>query len=164
DESKERDVTYNAPLRVRVRLINNETGEVKEQEVFMGDFPLMTDTRTFIINGAERVIVSQLVRSPSVYYNDKIDKNGKKGITATVIPNRCAWLELETDAKDVVYVRIDRTRKLPITVLLRALGFSDDQEIIDLLGESEYLKNTLDKDNTETTEQALLEIYERLKI
>lgn len=163
DESKERDVTYNAPLRVKVRLINNETGEVKEQEVFMGDFPLMTDTGTFIINGAERVIVSQLVRSPSVYYNEKIDKNGKRGITATVIPNRGAWLEFETDAKDVAYVRIDRTRKLPITVLLRALGFGTDQEIIDLIGENEYLKNTLDKDNTETTEKALLEIYERLR-
>lgn len=163
DESKERDVTYNAPLRVKVRLINNETGEVKEQEVFMGDFPLMTGTGTFVINGAERVIVSQLVRSPSVYYNEKIDKNGKRGVTATVIPNRGAWLEFETDAKDVVYVRIDRTRKLPITVLLRALGFGSDQEIIDLLGESEYLKNTLEKDNTETTEKALLEIYERLR-
>ncbi|WP_010652103.1 DNA-directed RNA polymerase subunit beta [Oceanobacillus massiliensis] len=163
DESKERDVTYNAPLRVKVRLINNETGEVKEQEVFMGDFPLMTDTGTFIINGAERVIVSQLVRSPSVYFNEKIDKNGKRGIAATVIPNRGAWLEFETDAKDVAYVRIDRTRKLPITVLLRALGFGTDQEIIDLLGENEYLRNTLEKDNTETSEKALLEIYERLR-
>jgi len=163
EESKDRDVTYNAPLRVRVRLINNETGEVKEQEVFMGDFPLMTETGTFVINGAERVIVSQLVRSPSVYYNEKIDKNGKRGLTATVIPNRGAWLELETDAKDVVHVRIDRTRKLPITVLLRALGFSTDQEIIDLLGDNEYLKNILEKDNTETTEKALLEIYERLR-
>ncbi|WP_010528979.1 DNA-directed RNA polymerase subunit beta [Lentibacillus jeotgali] len=163
DESKDRDVTYNAPLRVKVRLINNETGEVKEQEVFMGDFPLMTDTGTFIINGAERVIVSQLVRSPSVYYSEKYDKNGKRGVTATVIPNRGAWLEFETDAKDVAYVRIDRTRKLPITVLLRALGFGTDQEIIDLLGENEYLKNTLEKDNTETTEKALLEIYERLR-
>ena len=163
DESKDRDVTYNAPLRVKVRLINNETGEVKEQEVFMGDFPLMTDTGTFIINGAERVIVSQLVRSPSVYYNEKIDKNGKRGITATVIPNRGAWMELETDAKDVVHVRIDRTRKLPVTVLLRALGFSTDQEIIDLLGENQYLKNTLEKDSTETSEKALLEIYERLR-
>ncbi|AXI07585.1 DNA-directed RNA polymerase subunit beta [Oceanobacillus zhaokaii] len=163
DESKSRDVTYNAPLRVKVRLINNETGEVKEQEVFMGDFPLMTDTGTFVINGAERVIVSQLVRSPSVYFNAKIDKNGKRGITSTVIPNRGAWLEFETDAKDVAYVRIDRTRKLPITVLLRALGFGTDQEIIDLLGENEYLKNTLEKDNTETTEKALLEIYDRLR-
>ncbi|WP_277679515.1 DNA-directed RNA polymerase subunit beta [Gracilibacillus dipsosauri] len=163
DESKERDVTYNAPLRVKVRLLNNETGEVKEQEVFMGDFPLMTDTGTFVINGAERVIVSQLVRSPSVYYNAKIDKNGKRGYAATVIPNRGAWLEFETDAKDVVHVRIDRTRKLPITVLLRALGFGDDQEIIDLLGENEYLRNTLEKDNIETSEKALLEIYERLR-
>ncbi|GEN31966.1 DNA-directed RNA polymerase subunit beta [Cerasibacillus quisquiliarum] len=163
EESKERDVTYDAPLRVKVRLINNETGEVKEQEVFMGDFPLMTDTGTFIINGAERVIVSQLVRSPSVYYNEKIDKNGKRGLSATVIPNRGAWLEYETDAKDVVYVRIDRTRKLPITVLLRALGFDSDEEIIDLIGENEYLLNTLEKDNTESTEKALLEIYERLR-
>src|SRR5699024_4277384 len=163
DESKDRDVTYNAPLRVKVRLINNETGEVKEQEVFMGDFPLMTDTGTFIVNGAERVIVSQLVRSPSVYYNEKIDKNGKRGITATVIPNRGAWMELETDAKDVVYVRIDRTRKIPVTVLLRALGFGSDQEIIDLLGEDEYLRATLEKDNTDSSEKALLEIYERLR-
>ncbi|TCP24154.1 DNA-directed RNA polymerase subunit beta [Scopulibacillus darangshiensis] len=163
DESKERDVTYAAPLRVKVRLINKETGEVKEQEVFMGDFPLMTESGTFIINGAERVIVSQLVRSPSVYYNEKFDKNGKKGFTATVIPNRGAWLEYETDAKDVVYVRIDRTRKLPVTVLLRALGFGSDQEIIDLLGEDEFLRNTLEKDNTEGTEKALIEIYERLR-
>ncbi len=163
EESKERDVTYSAPLRVKVRLINKETGEVKDQDVFMGDFPLMTDTGTFVINGAERVIVSQLVRSPSVYYNGKLDKNGKKGFSATVIPNRGAWLEYETDAKDVVYVRIDRTRKLPVTVLLRALGFGSDQEIIDLLGENEYLRNTLDKDNTESSEKALLEIYERLR-
>lgn len=163
EESKERDVTYAAPLRVKVRLINKETGEVKEQEVFMGDFPLMTETGTFVINGAERVIVSQLVRSPSVYYSKKIDKNGKKGFTATVIPNRGAWLELETDAKDVVYVRIDRTRKIPVTVLLRSLGFGSDQEIIDLLGEDEYLRNSLDKDNTDSTEKALLEIYERLR-
>ncbi|NGP45834.1 DNA-directed RNA polymerase subunit beta [Bacillaceae bacterium SIJ1] len=163
DESKERDVTYSAPLRVKVRLLNKETGEVKEQDVFMGDFPLMTDTGTFVINGAERVIVSQLVRSPSVYYSKKIDKNGKKGYTATVIPNRGAWLEYETDAKDVIYVRIDRTRKLPVTVLLRALGFGTDQEIIDLLGDNEYIRNTLEKDNTENAEKALLEIYERLR-
>ncbi|WP_200816521.1 DNA-directed RNA polymerase subunit beta [Salirhabdus sp. Marseille-P4669] len=163
DESKERDVTYSAPLRVKVRLLNKESGEVKEQEVFMGDFPLMTDTGTFVINGAERVIVSQLVRSPSVYFNEKIDKNGKKGYSATVIPNRGAWLEFETDAKDVVHVRIDRTRKLPITVLLRALGFGTDEEIVRLIGENEYLRNTLDKDNTENSEKALLEIYERLR-
>ncbi|WP_200877327.1 DNA-directed RNA polymerase subunit beta [Lysinibacillus sp. BF-4] len=163
DESKERDVTYAAPLRVKVRLYNRETDEVKEQEVFMGDFPLMTETGTFIINGAERVIVSQLVRSPSVYFHDKTDKNGKRGFGATVIPNRGAWLEYETDAKDVVYVRIDRTRKLPVTVLLRALGLSSDQEIIDVIGDNEYLRNTLEKDNTEGTEKALLEIYERLR-
>ncbi|MTD32210.1 DNA-directed RNA polymerase subunit beta [Planomicrobium sp. YIM 101495] len=163
DESKERDVTYAAPLRVKVRLHNKETDEVKEQDVFMGDFPLMTETGTFVINGAERVIVSQLVRSPSVYFHDKTDKNGKRGFGATVIPNRGAWLEYETDAKDIVYVRIDRTRKLPVTVLLRALGFGTDQEIIDLIGDNEYLQNTLEKDNTENTEKALLEIYERLR-
>ena len=163
EESKNRDATYSAPLRVKVRLINKETGEVKDQEVFIGDFPLMTDTGTFVINGAERVIVSQLVRSPSVYFNEKVDKNGKISYGTTVIPNRGALLEYETDAKDVPYVRIDRTRKLPITVLVRALGFSTDQEILDLLGDNEYLRNALDKDNTETTDQALLEIYERLR-
>ncbi|WP_047154545.1 DNA-directed RNA polymerase subunit beta [Aneurinibacillus tyrosinisolvens] len=163
DESKERDVTYAAPLRVKVRLINKETGEVKEQEVFMGDFPLMTETGTFVINGAERVIVSQLVRSPSVYFSTKVDKNGKQAYTATVIPNRGAWLELETDAKDIIYVRIDRTRKIPVTVLLRSLGFGTDVEILNLLGEDEYIKNTLEKDNTDSTEKALIEIYERLR-
>ena len=163
DESKERDVTYAAPLRVKVRLHNKETEEVKEQDVFMGDFPLMTEDGTFIINGAERVIVSQLVRSPSVYYSAKVDKNGKRGFGATVIPNRGAWLEYEIDARDVLHVRIDRTRKLPITVLIRALGFSTDQEIIDLIGDNEYLRNTLERDNTETTEKAMLEIYERLR-
>jgi len=163
EEAKERDVTYAAPLRVKVRLINKETGEVKEQEVFMGDFPLMTETGTFIINGAERVIVSQLVRSPSVYYSMKIDKNGKPMYTATVIPNRGAWLEFETDAKDILYVRIDRTRKIPVTVLLRALGFSSDADILNLLGEDEFVRNTLDKDNTGSTEKALIEIYERLR-
>lgn len=163
DEARERDVTFAAPLEVKVRLMNKETGELKEQEVFMGDFPLMTDSGTFIINGAERVIVSQLVRSPSVYFNEKFDKNGKKGYTATVIPNRGAWLEFETDAKDIAYVRIDRTRKLPITELLRALGFGSDQEITDLLGENQFLTNTLEKDNTEGSEKALLEVYERLR-
>lgn len=163
EESKERDVTYSAPLRVKVRLVNKETGEVKDQDVFMGDFPLMTETGTFIINGAVRVITSQLVRSPSVYFSGKVDKNGKKGFTATVIPNRGAWLEYETDAKDVVYVRIDRTRKIPVTVLLRALGFGSDQEIIELIGDNEYLRNTLEKDNTEGVDKALLEIYERLR-
>lgn len=163
DDAKERDVTYSAPLRVKVRLINKETGEVKEQEVFMGDFPLMTETGTFVINGAERVIVSQLVRSPSVYFSTKVDKNGKTSYTATVIPNRGAWLELEMDAKDIIYVRIDRTRKIPVTVLLRALGFGTDAEILDLLGNDEYIRNTLDKDNTDSTDKALIEIYERLR-
>ncbi|MCY9541762.1 DNA-directed RNA polymerase subunit beta [Paenibacillus alvei] len=163
DDSKERDVTFAAPLRVKVRLLNKETGEVKEQEVFMGDFPLMTETGTFVINGAERVIVSQLVRSPSVYFSTKVDKNGKKTYTATVIPNRGAWLELEMDAKDIIYVRIDRTRKIPVTVLLRALGFGTDEQILDLLGHDEYIRNTLDKDNTDSTEKALIEIYERLR-
>ena len=163
EEAKERDVTYAAPLRVKVRLLNKETGEVKEQDVFMGDFPLMTETGTFIINGAERVIVSQLVRSPSVYYSTKIDKNGKKTYSATVIPNRGAWLEFETDAKDIIYVRIDRTRKIPVTVLLRALGFGSNAEILDLLGDDEYIRNTLERDNTDSPEKALIEIYERLR-
>ena len=163
DESKERDVTYAAPLRVKVRLHNKETDEVKEQDVFMGDFPLMTETGTFVINGAERVIVSQLVRSPSVYFHDKTDKNGKKGFGATVIPNRGAWLEYEIDAKDVVYVRIDRTRKLPVTVLLRALVLVLIKKLSILLVITNILRNTLEKDNTESTEKALLEIYERLR-
>ncbi len=162
-ECKERDVSYSAPLKARVRLINRDTGEVKEQEVFMGDFPLMTEQGTFIINGAERVIVSQLVRSPSVYYAKEIDKTGKTLYSATVIPNRGAWLEYETDSNEVVNVRIDRTRKLPITVLLRALGYGTNAQIIDLLGEDERLATTLEKDNTTSTEEGLLEIYKRLR-
>ncbi|PKM79262.1 MAG: DNA-directed RNA polymerase subunit beta, partial [Firmicutes bacterium HGW-Firmicutes-13] len=129
EECKERDVTYSVPLRVKVRLINKETGEVKEQEVFMGDFPLMTENGTFIINGAERVIVSQLVRSPGVYYNSQIDTSGKLLYTGTIIPNRGAWLEFETDANEILFVRVDRTRKVPVTVLLRAIGFKTDQDI-----------------------------------
>ena len=163
EESKERDMTYSAPIKVKVRLINKETGEVKEQEVFMGDFPIMTDTGTFIINGAERVIVSQLVRSPGVYYNSEYDKSGNKLFSSTLIPNRGAWLEYETDSNGVVSVRIDRTRKQPITILLRALGYSKDQQIIDLLGEDERLLATLEKDNTTTSEEALLEIYKKLR-
>ena len=163
EESKDRDVTYAAPLKAKVRLINKETGEVKEQEVFMGDFPLMTDTGTFIINGAERVIVSQLVRSPGVYYGKEMDKTGKPLFSATVIPNRGAWLEYETDSNDVVSVRIDRTRKQPVTVLLRALGYGTDQQIKDLLGEDERLLASLEKDNTKSTEEGLLEIYKRLR-
>ena len=163
EESKERDVTYAAPLKVKVRLINKETGEVKEQEVFMGDFPLMTDKGTFIINGAERVIVSQLVRSPGVYFVEEIDKTGKSLYSSTVIPNRGAWLEYESDSNDIVYVRVDRTRKLPLTVLLRALGYSTNSEIIDLLGETEQVLRTLEKDGTKTNEEGLLEIYKRLR-
>ncbi|WP_041701803.1 DNA-directed RNA polymerase subunit beta [Gottschalkia acidurici] len=163
EESKERDATYAAPLKVKIRLINKETGEVKEQEVFMGDFPLMTDKGTFIINGAERVIVSQLVRSPSVYYSREIDKTGKRLYSATVIPNRGAWLEYETDSNDIVYVRVDRTRKIPITVLLKSIGYSSDSEIIELLGESEHLLKTLEKDSTKTSDEAIIEIYKKLR-
>ncbi len=163
EECKERDVTYAAPLKVKVRLINKETGEVKEQEVFMGDFPLMTDKGTFIINGAERVIVTQLVRSPGPYYAAEIDKTGKKLFSTTIIPNRGAWLEYETDPNSVIYVRIDRTRKQPITVLLRALGFGMNAQITQLLGEDERLLHTLDKDNTNSQEEGLLEIYKKLR-
>lgn len=163
EECKERDATYAAPLKVRVRLINKETGEVKEQEVFMGDFPLMTDQGTFIINGAERVIVSQLVRSPGVYYVETVDKTGKRLHSATVIPNRGAWLEYETDSSDILYVRIDRTRKLPVTVLIRALGYGTDAEIYQLFGEDERLKNTIAKDNAKTRDDGLLEVYKRLR-
>lgn len=163
EECKERDATFSAPLKVKVRLINKETGEVKEQEIFMGDFPLMTDNGTFIINGAERVIVSQLVRSPGIYYTMKFDKTGKKLFSNTVIPNRGAWLEYETDSNDVISVRIDRTRKLPITVLLRALGYGTDMEIMELLGEEEGIIATIQKDNTKTVDEGLLEVYKRLR-
>lgn len=163
EECKERDATYSAPLKSKVRLINKETGEVKEQEIFMGDFPLMTDNGTFIINGAERVIVSQLVRSPGIYYSMKFDRTGKKLFSSTVIPNRGAWLEYETDSNDVLSVRIDRTRKLPITVLLRALGYGTDAEIIELLGDDERITATIQKDNSKTSEEGLLEIYKRLR-
>ena len=163
EECKDRDATYCAPLKVKVRLINKETGEIKEQEVFMGDFPLMTEKGTFVINGAERVIVSQLVRSPGVYYALERDKTGKKLISSTVIPNRGAWLEYETDSNDVISVRVDRTRKQPVTVLLRALGIGSDAEIIELLGEDERLAATLEKDNTKTVEEGLIEIYKKLR-
>ena len=163
EECKERDCTYAAPLKVSVRLTNNETGEIKEQEVFMGDFPLMTEQGTFIINGAERVVVSQLVRSPGVYYSNTIDKSGKKLFASTVIPNRGAWLEYETDSNDVIYVRIDKTRKLPISILARAMGYGSDQELLEYFGEEERFKATIEKDNTKTREEALLEIYKRLR-
>jgi len=163
EECKERDTTYSAPLKVKVRLINKETGEVKEQEIFMGDFPLMTDNGTFIINGAERVIVSQLVRSPGMYYVKKLDRTGKQLFSATVIPNRGAWLEYETDSNDVMWVRIDRTRKLPITVLLRALGYGTDLQITELLGDDERILATIQKDNAKTRDEGLIEIYKRLR-
>ena len=158
-QSKDRETTFAAPLKVEVRLFNHETGEVKEQEIFLGDMPVMTESGTFVINGAERVIVSQLVRSPSVYFNKEIDKNGRPCITSQIIPTRGTWLEFETDARDVLYVRIDRTRKVPITTLLRAFGLSSDEEIIKLFGKDEYLENTLAKDSTRNTDEALIEIY-----
>lgn len=155
EECKERDVNYCAPLKVLVRLINKETGEVKEQPVFMGDFPLMTEQGTFIINGAERVIVSQLVRSPGVYYTHSIDKLGKNLFSAQVIPNRGAWLEYETDSSEVMHVKIDRQRKVYVTALLRALGYGTNAEIIELMGEEERLVNTLDKDTTKALRTGL---------
>ena len=163
EECKDRDVTYAAPLKVRARLINKETGEVKEQEVFMGDFPLMTEQGTFIINGAERVIVSQLVRSPGVYYGREIDANGKYIYSASIIPNRGAWLEFETDANDVVYVRVDRTRKLPVSVLLRAVGYGTNAQLIELYNDSPALAPTLDKDTAQSEGEGLIEIYKRLR-
>lgn len=168
DEAREHDANYSAPLYVKLRLINKETGEVKEQEVFFGDFPLMTEQGTFIINGAERVIVSQLVRSPGVYYSPKVENNGREGFSTVVIPNRGAWLEYETDTKGLSNVRIDRTRKIPITVLMRALGIGSDDEILDILGPNESLEATLEKDVHKSTsdsrvEEALKDIYERLR-
>ncbi len=162
-ECKERDVTYAAPLKVKVRLINHETGEVKEQEVFMGDFPLMTEQGTFIINGAERVIVSQLVRSPGVVYDTAMDKNGVSLYSNTIIPGRGAWLEFESDSANILWVRIDRTRKLPATVLIRALGYGTDSQITDLFGEEEHLTATLEKDNAKSETEGLLEIYRRIR-
>lgn len=163
EECKERDATYAAPLHVLARLVNRETGEVKEQEIFMGDFPLMTDSGTFIINGAERVIVSQLVRSPGVYYGMDHDKTGKKLFTSTVIPNRGAWLEYETDINDVFYVRIDKNRKIPITVLIRALGLGTDEQILDFFGDDERIKASIEKDNTKSVDEALIEVYRKLR-
>ena len=167
-EAREHDANYSAPLHVTLRLINKETGEIKSQDVFFGDFPLMTKQGTFIINGAERVIVSQLVRSPGVYFNSEMDKNGRETYGTTVIPNRGAWLEYETDAKNISYVRIDRTRKIPLTELVRALGYGTDSEIIKILGQNDCLMNTLEKDvhkNTEDSrvEESLKDIYERLR-
>ena len=168
EEARSHDANYSAPLHVKLRLQNRETGEVKDQEVFFGDFPLMTDMGTFIINGAERVIVSQLVRSPGVYFHGKVDKNGKQGFGSTVIPNRGAWLEYETDAKDLSYVHIDRTRKIPLSVLVRALGFGSDDQILEIFGDNESLRLTLEKDlhknaNDSRVEEALKDVYERLR-
>ena len=162
-ECKERDVTYAAPLRVTARLLNKETGEVKDQEIFMGDFPLMTDAGTFVINGAERAIVSQLVRSPGVFYGDAKDKVGNDLYSATMNPNRGAWLEYETDASDVFYVRIDKNRKLPVTVLCRALGLSTNEDILNFFGDDERILATLEKDTTKNQEEGLLEVYRKLR-
>ena len=163
EESKERDATYSTRLHVKVRLINRETGEIKEQEIYLGDFPLMTDSGTFVINGAERVVVSQLVRSPGCYYDSSYDKTGKKLYTATVMPIRGAWLEYETDSNDVFWVRIDRTRKLPVTSLLRAIGLDTDEKIIDFFGEEDKILATIAKDPVKTADEALLEIYKKLR-
>ena len=163
EEAKERDATYATRLHVKVRLINKETGEIKEQEIYLGDFPLMTDTGTFVINGAERVVVSQLVRSPGCYYAFTYDKTGKKLFTSTVMPIRGAWLEYETDANDVFYARVDRTRKIPVTVLLRAIGLVTDEQIAELFGDEEKLKATFAKDTIKTQDEALIEIYKKLR-
>ena len=163
-ECKERYSTYAAPLNVEARLFNQETGEVKEQKVYLGDMPIMTETGTFIINGAERVIVSQLVRSPSVYFSREIDKkNGKSIIKSQIIPTRGTWLEYEPDARDVLYVRIDRTRKVPVTTLLRALGLSNDEDILSLYGEHENLVKTIEKDVNANTDEALIDIHSKLR-
>ncbi len=163
EEAKERDTTYATRLHVKVRLINKETGEIKEQEIYLGDFPLMTDTGTFVINGAERVVVSQLVRSPGCYYAFTYDKTGKRLFTSTVMPIRGAWLEYETDANDVFYARVDRTRKIPVTVLLRAIGLVTDEQISELFGDEKKLKATFAKDTIKTQDEALIEIYKKLR-
>ena len=162
-DCKDRYATYAAPLKVEARLFNHETGEVKEQEIYLGDMPVMTESGTFVINGAERVIVSQLVRSPSVYFGNEIDKNGRNVITSQIIPTRGTWLEYELDARNVIYVRIDRTRKVPITTLLRALGLSSDEDILDLFDDDEYIKNTIAKDVNKNTDEALIEIHSKLR-
>ena len=162
-ECKERMLTYSAPLKVQARVFIHETEEVKEQEVFLGDMPLMTESGTFIINGVERVIQSQLVRSPSIYFKREIDKNGRPVVSGEIIPNKGTWLEFELDARDVIYVRIDRTRKVPVTTLLRAVGLSSDESIKSVFGDNYFIQNTIEKDNTKNTDEALIEIYEKLK-
>ena len=163
EEAKERDTTYSTRLHVKVRLINRETGEIKEQEIYLGDFPVMTESGTFVINGAERVVVSQLVRSPGCYYASDFDKTGKRIYTSTVMPIRGAWIEYETDSNDIINVRVDRTRKLPVTCLLRAIGITSDQEIIDLFGEDEKIMATIAKDPIKTADEAITEIYKKLR-
>ena len=163
EECKERDATYAKPIKVRVRLRNTETDEIKEQEIFMGDFPVMTNGGTFVINGAERVIISQIVRSPGMYYGHEVDKADQHTYTATVIPYRGAWLEYETDNSDVFWVRIDKNRKLPITCLIRGLGVETDEQIKELFGEDARIEATLAKDSTHSEEEGLLETYRKLK-
>src|SRR5574344_1343355 len=163
-ECKERDATYAAPLKVKVRLHNKETGDISQHEIFMGDLPLMTATGTFVINGAERVIVSQLVRSPSIYYSIAHDKIGKTLYSSTVIPNRGAWLEYETDSNDIFYVRVDRTRKVPVSVLIRALGFGTNAEIVDLFGEEPKILASFEKDPSDNYQDGLLELYKKIQI
>lgn len=162
-ECRDRDATYSAPLQVKVRLINRETGEVKEQEVFMGDFPLMTDKGTFIINGAERVVVNQLIRSSGVYFSEERTKDGRRIISANIIPNRGAWIEFEYDKKRIISVRVDRTRKMPSTVLFRALGYGSDPELLDLFNDHEVIHDTIERDNTDSEDEALIELYKRLR-
>ena len=163
EECKARDATYACPLKVSMRLHNKETGEIKEQEIFMGDFPRMTESGTFIINGAERAIVSQIVRSPGVYYGRELDKTDKALLSATVIPYRGAWLEYETDMNDIFYVRIDKNRKIPITSFIRAIGIKTDAEILEMFGEDERILATLDRDPSKTVEEALIEIYKKMR-
>ena len=163
EEAKERDATYATRLHVKVRLINRETGEIKEQEIYLGDFPLMTDSGTFVINGAERVVVSQLARSPGCYYDSVYDKTGKKIYTSTIMPIRGAWLEYETDSNDVFYVRIDRTRKLPVTSLLRAIGLDTDEKILEFFGDEDKLLATIAKDPIKNADEAIIEIYKKLR-
>ena len=163
EECKERDATYAAPLKVNVRLRNNETGEINQHEIFMGDLPLMTETGTFVINGAERVIVSQLVRSPGIYYAMEHDKTGRPLYSCTVIPNRGAWLEYETDANDVFWVRVDRNRKVPITVLLRSLGLGTNEDIVAKFGDEPKLAASFDKDVSKSYEEGLLELYKKMR-
>ena len=163
EECKERETTYATSLTVKVRLINRETGEIKEQNVFMGEFPLMTEKGTFIYNGAERAIVTQLVRSPGPYFEVLVDKSNQNLFSSTIIPNRGAWLEYETDSAGIIYVRVDRTRKLPITAFLRALGLDSNQDILDTFGDDDRLIRTLEKDNTKNSDEGVKEIYRRLR-